>query len=55
MHEWPVAEAWKGGDTLLHGLLWVLGCFVYLEVKNLGNQLGSHPAYLFFIEAKASS
>ena len=54
MHEWPVAEAWKG-DTLLHGLLWVLGCFVYLEIKNLGNQLGSHPAYLFFIEAKALS
>ena len=47
----PLQKRGKG-DTLLHGLLWVLGCFVYLEVKNLGNQLGSHPAYLFFIEAK---
>ena len=50
----PLQKRGKG-DTLLHGLLWVLGCFVYLEVKNLGNQLGSHPAYLFSIEAKASS
>ena len=25
---------------------------LYLEVKNLGNQLGSHSAYLFFIKAK---
>ena len=47
----PLQKRGKG-DTLLHGLLWVLGCFVYLEVKNLGNQLGSHSAYLFFIEAK---
>ncbi len=50
----PLQKRGKG-CTLLHGLLWVLGCFVYLEVKNLGNQLGSHPAYLFFIEAKALS
>ena len=52
MHEWPVAEAWKGGTRSCTGCYGFLGCFVYLEVKNLGNQLGSHPAYLFFIEAK---
>ena len=33
----PLQKRGKG-DTLLHRLLWVLGCFVYLEVKNLGNQ-----------------
>ena len=55
MHEWPVAEAWKGGTRSCTGCYGFLGCFVYLEVKNLGNQLGSHPAYLFFIEAKALS
>ena len=52
MHEWPVAEAWKGGTRSCTGCYGFLGCFVYLEVKNLGNQLGLHPAYLFFIEAK---
>ena len=40
------------GTRFCTGCYGFLGCFVYLEVKNLGNQLGPHPAYLFFIEAK---